>query len=174
MKAGGPNYVATLCRWADDEAVPVEDVRSAYRRWWAEVGTQEQDATGLAAERNGFRYRPLPGGVAVRFGAGATDRQRALVSLASEVTGCRLVVSDSATESASAFADRIAALGVDRVRSIRDADPDDLLAIACHATDVVFDDSSPVGAAEIELPRWLREQSLTVTTHRHGRINAPE
>ena len=26
-------------------------------------------------------------------------------------------------------------------------------------------------AAEVELPRWLREQSVSVTAHRHGRID---
>ena len=33
-----------------------------------EVGTAEVDVTGLRCEHNLFRYRPLPGGVLVRFG----------------------------------------------------------------------------------------------------------
>lgn len=170
-KAGGPNYVATLCRWADDERASIDEVRRCFARWWSEVGSVGVDVTGLAVERNELRYRRLPGGVAVRFGVDATERQRALVTAAASATGSRIVVSDERDETCDAFAVRIADLAVDRYRAIGvGLEPG--IVEACHRAGVSVDDAVPVGAAEIELPRWLREQAVTVTMHRHGRVGA--
>ncbi len=170
-KAGGPNYVSTLCRWSDDENVPLERVADDFDRWWREVGSVGHDPTGLSVERNEFRYRPLPGGVFVRFGARATDRQRAIVAAAAAATGCRLVTSEARHESPSGCASRIVAAGVDRYRAIGIGIETDV-ATACHRSGVSVDDAEPVGSPDIELPRWLREQAVTITLHRHGRIAA--
>jgi RHH-type transcriptional regulator, proline utilization regulon repressor / proline dehydrogenase / delta 1-pyrroline-5-carboxylate dehydrogenase len=72
MKAGGPNYVASLMHWSDTADVDLALVEERYERWMAEVGHAEHDATGLLAEHNFFRYRPTSG-IAFRFGA---DRDR--------------------------------------------------------------------------------------------------
>jgi RHH-type transcriptional regulator, proline utilization regulon repressor / proline dehydrogenase / delta 1-pyrroline-5-carboxylate dehydrogenase len=173
-KAGGPNYVSTLCRWTDDARTPIDEVANRFDAWMRTVGSVEEDPTGLRAEHNGFRYRPLPGAVAVRYGAGSTSRQRELVGLAAQTTRCRLVESQASVETVEAFAARIGDLGVDRLRLLGvDDDPAiDILRAAAHAADIAVDDGDPVGAPEIELPRWLREQSVTVTMHRHGRVGA--
>lgn len=168
-KAGGPNYVATLCRWADDGAVDADTVAVSFAAWWRTTGAVEHDATGLTVERNVFRYRSLPGGVAVRFGPLATERHRALVRAAARTVGCRLVVSEAAAEDGSAFAARIVGSGVDRYRAVG-LPIEDEVAVACHRAGVSVADAVPVGAPEIELPRWLREQAVSVTMHRHGRV----
>jgi RHH-type transcriptional regulator, proline utilization regulon repressor / proline dehydrogenase / delta 1-pyrroline-5-carboxylate dehydrogenase len=168
-KAGGPNYVATLARWIDDESVDEASAEERYASWWQTTGSVEHDPTGLTVERNVFRYRPLPGGVAVRFGPLATERQRRLVDAAARTTGCRLVTSDAGDETAAAFAGRLAAAGVDRYRAVGlPVEPE--VAAACHRAGVSVDDADPVPAPEIELPRWLREQAVTITMHRHGRV----
>jgi RHH-type proline utilization regulon transcriptional repressor/proline dehydrogenase/delta 1-pyrroline-5-carboxylate dehydrogenase len=174
-KAGGPNYLSTLCRWTDAAGTPIDEVARRFEAWMRTVGSVEHDPTGLHAERNGFRYRPLPGVVVVRYGTGATPRQRELVRLAAESTRCRLVESQTAVETAEALTDRIGSLGADRLRLVGVVGDDpaiDGLRAAAHAVDIAVDDGDPVGVPEIELPRWLREQSVTVTMHRHGRVNA--
>lgn len=170
-KAGGPNYVATLCRWRD-EGQPIDDAVEAYQRWMRDVGTVEHDPTGLTAERNVLRYRPLPGGVLVRYGPDATSRERRLLAAAAVATGARLVVSDAVDESAATLASRIRSAGVQRLRLVGEgADgPEHVVRRTAHAAGIVVDDAAPVGAPEIELPRWLREQSVTTTLHRHGRV----
>ena len=126
---------------------------------------------GLRAERNVFRYRRLPGGVAVRIGTSVSDSERRLVELAARTAGARLVWSHADIETAEQFATRLATLGVDRLRLLGDGtDVDHTILRAAHGLGVAVDDSPPVGAPEIELPRWLREQSVTVTAHRHGRV----
>ena len=67
---------------------------------------------------------------------------------------------------------RLGALGIDRLRLLGDdvdTDGHDIR-LAAHAAGVSVDDAPPVGAPEIELPRWLREQTVTTTMHRHGRL----
>ncbi|MDW3216528.1 MAG: proline dehydrogenase family protein [Ilumatobacteraceae bacterium] len=169
-KAGGPNYVATLAGWSDDPTVAIETVEAAFATWWRTIGRAERDLTGLTVERNVFRYRPLRGGVAVRFGPMATARQRSLVATAAGTVGCRLVSSEAADESEQEFAARVPDLAVDRYRSVGLAVESDVVA-ACHRAGVTVDDADPVAAPEIELPRWLREQAVSTTMHRHGRVD---
>jgi RHH-type proline utilization regulon transcriptional repressor/proline dehydrogenase/delta 1-pyrroline-5-carboxylate dehydrogenase len=168
VKAGGPNYVASLCRWTDDQAVPITDVAAGFHHWMEGAGGS--DVTGLAAEHNVFRYRPLTGGVAVRFGSDATDHERAIVDRAAHATGCRLIVSEDRDESPEWFGVRLPHLGVDRVRLIGTDDDDVAIRVAAHTEWIAVDDSRPTGAAEIELPRWLHEQAVSITMHRHGRV----
>jgi RHH-type proline utilization regulon transcriptional repressor/proline dehydrogenase/delta 1-pyrroline-5-carboxylate dehydrogenase len=169
-KAGGPSYVNTLVRW-HDTGIDIDRATIDFERWMRDVGRCEHDPSGLAAERNAQRYRPLPGGVVVRCGSHAPARERDLAVAASFATGARTIWSD-ADEPPVALAARLGTLGVARLRLIGDdADtPSHDIRVAAHAASVSVDDAPPVGAAEIELPRWLREQSMTRTMHRHGRL----
>ncbi len=170
-KAGGPNYVNTLARW-QDTGVDVETVTTAYQRWMSDIGCHERDPSALSAERNAHRYRALSGGVLIRCGSNVADRERELMARASRVTGARTVWSDVAREPAAALRARLGALGIDRLRLLGD-DADTTghdIRLAAHAAGVSVDDAPPVGAPEIELPRWLREQTVTTTMHRHGRL----
>jgi RHH-type transcriptional regulator, proline utilization regulon repressor / proline dehydrogenase / delta 1-pyrroline-5-carboxylate dehydrogenase len=168
-KAGGPSYVASLMRWSDAADADLALVEERYERWMAEVGRAERDATGLLAEHNLFRYRPTRG-IAFRFGANATDRQRRLADAAARATGVRLITSEESDEDDAAFAARLAGLGLERVRLVGLDTDSEQIRRACHARFVAVDDAPPVGAAEIELPRWLREQAVSITAHRHGRV----
>ena len=78
-------------------------------------------------------------------------------------------MSEAADESPSECASRVGSEGVDRYRAIG-IGVEVVVAEACHRSGVAVDDAEPVGAAEVELPRWLREQAVTVTRHRHGRV----
>jgi RHH-type proline utilization regulon transcriptional repressor/proline dehydrogenase/delta 1-pyrroline-5-carboxylate dehydrogenase len=168
-KAGGPNYVASLMRWADDVAVPLDEVTSRFERWMATVGSAEPDVSGLRGEHNRFRYR-TGRTIAVRFGVLATERERRLIVLAARATGARLVSSDAADEGDHAFASALAGLGADRLRLVGLTDEAAGIRRACHAVGTAVDDAPVVAAPEIELPRWLREQSVCITAHRHGRV----
>ncbi|HSP30110.1 MAG TPA: aldehyde dehydrogenase family protein, partial [Ilumatobacteraceae bacterium] len=168
-KAGGPNYVASLMRWSDTDDGELALVEQRFEHWMADVGRAEHDATGLRAEHNLFRYRPA-GGIAVRFGPAATDRQRRLAEVAARAAGVRMVASEESDEDDSSFVARLAERTVERVRLVGLGTAGDEIRRACHALFVSVDDAPPVSAAEIELPRWLREQAVSLTAHRHGRV----
>ena len=74
------------------------------------------------------------------------------------------------TEPPAALAERPGSTGVDRLRLLGRDDGNDAVHAAAHRAGIAVDDAPAVGAPEIELPRWLREQSVTITNHRHGRI----
>lgn len=170
-KAGGPDYVRTLVRWTDDGR-PLAEVQADYTGWMHDVGTRERDPSGLAAERNVHRYRPLPGGVLVRLGSDVDVRTRALLRAASGAAGARTIWSRADREPATDLADRLAGTGVDRLRLVGPGADEDQhgLRRAAHEAGIAVDDAPPVGAAAVELPRWLREQAISTTRHRHGRL----
>jgi RHH-type proline utilization regulon transcriptional repressor/proline dehydrogenase/delta 1-pyrroline-5-carboxylate dehydrogenase len=49
----------------------------------------------------------------------------------------------------------------------------DALARACHDAGVAIDDTPLTRSSLVELPRWQREQAISRTRHRHGRVSAP-
>ena len=120
-KAGGPNYVLTLGTWRSPTPTPAAPVPDAgvaagrspssleasmagdhdpaggvdhdLERWWRDEFAVEHDPSGLRAESNVLRYRPLPHGVVLRAGSDVTDAEVRLAVAAAQVTGVRLLVS---------------------------------------------------------------------------------
>jgi RHH-type proline utilization regulon transcriptional repressor/proline dehydrogenase/delta 1-pyrroline-5-carboxylate dehydrogenase len=70
-------------------------------------------------------------------------------------------------EDADALAGRLGR-GVARVRALGPVGS--RLWIESAATGVEIDDSPVVGNGRIELPRWVREQAVSVTLHRYGNV----
>ena len=165
-KAGGPNYVLTLGRWTARD-VSVERARRSFAATWAEEFAEEHDPTGLAAEANVLRYRPLPG-VLLRVGSSTGDEVLAIARLAAETCGVPVSVSSSADEPDSVLADRLADAGLTKLRLLTPA-ADELMASA-HRAGIVVDDSPVVDHGRIELLRWVREQAVSRTRHRYGNL----
>jgi RHH-type transcriptional regulator, proline utilization regulon repressor / proline dehydrogenase / delta 1-pyrroline-5-carboxylate dehydrogenase len=147
-KAGGPNYVASLGRWADlHHGTTPPDYAAAWRRL-----ARPADPTGLQAESNVFRYRPLwrvalwpgLGDAAARAAASAVGVEVQVVGSVEEARGC----------------DKLRLLGP----------PDDQVLRAAHGSGI-WVDSTPVAAdPERELLRWVREQAVSESRHRHGNV----
>ncbi|MCU1518788.1 MAG: 1-pyrroline-5-carboxylate dehydrogenase, partial [Pseudarthrobacter sp.] len=218
-KAGGPNYLAGLGTWVSAEASATTALANASVRriknaaagalqpaelesleralasdaqaWADEFGTAK-DVSGLSAERNIFRYRPLP--VTVRLSEGAPLAHLARTVAAGVLAGSALTVSaavelpaqlrvvltgldiDVTVESDAdwlASSARLAAAGKlsgARIRLIGG----DATALA-EATDgrpdlAVY--AHPVTeAGRVELLPFLHEQAVSITAHRFGTPN---
>ncbi len=155
-KAGGPWYVEALGRWSavGGEGAVVAD-EAEFRRVWREMAVA-LDPSGLACEHNILRYRPLPA-VGLYIAPDASPEAVAIAELAARVAGVRAdAVVNPATRT------------VDRVRVIGTIDDDHLA--RCHASGVEVDRVQPVADPAIELRRWVREQAVSSTRHRHGRL----
>ena len=137
--------------------------RAAYLAWFAVA----HDASGLASERNELRYRAL-GPVLVRVGPDTPAGALAAARLAAALCSVELIVSDVAEESDDALAERLGGLVVERLRLLTGA-ADRLLA-ACHDAAVGVDCEPVSPSGRRELRRWLREQAVSRTLHRHGRL----
>ena len=154
-KAGGPFYVEAFGDWHLAEGCE-PDGEAEFRAVWRECFAAEHDPSGLRSESNVLRYRPLPA-VDLYVAPDADPAAVEIARLAASVAGVHptLVVSP-----ATGTAECVRVIG-----SITD----DGLA-ACHAAGVEVDLVQPVADAHIELRRWVREQAVSTTRHRHGRL----
>jgi len=218
-KAGGPNYLAGLGGWAskagtDDAPITNAGVRrisaaaagalqpgelgslqralaSDAQAWADEFGTAK-DVSGLTAERNIFRYRPLPVTIRLSEGAQLAHLVRTVAAgvlagsaltvstavglpaqLRSVLTGLDIPVTVESDAGWLATAARLATAGKlsgARIRLIGG----DATALA-EATDgrpdlAVY--SHPVTeAGRVELLPFLHEQAISITAHRFGTPN---
>ena len=168
VKAGGPQYVRSLRRWNAVDGVSIDDAVRSFSAWAATERLAERDPSGLRSESNVLRWRPLPNGVAVRVGKDAAPAELALATAAARAVGTAIDVSLATEDSDEDFAARVATLTVDRVRVLGTVG--DSVRRAVHAAAIPLDDAPVTAEAAIELPRWLREQAVSTTRHRHGHI----
>jgi len=173
-KAGGPHYVNALRRWA-----PLTDADSAIdqaRSWWHSTGAKSIDRTGLRVEKNFHRYRRFPKAVAVRIDATFDEAQRSLIDAIVLEAGVRVLYSalepvgaapDAVIES---LADLIArADSLSRVRWLSGEAPP---TVAMLEQGVSVDRRALAQRGDVEIARWLLEQSVSITHHRYGNVNA--
>jgi len=160
-KAGGPNYVLNLCRLSDDDAISND-----FQEAWDNHFSREHDPSGLRSESNVFRYRPCRGVILRVSGTEGTSIERA--KLAASVTGVRLTISITESESDEAFIARLPehAESAEFLRTIES--PSDEVLLAAYRVGLNWIDAPLVSRGLVELTRWLREQSVTQTKHRYG------
>ena len=189
-KSGGPNYVASLGTWSgasgtgpDPDVADVADVAAfevAVRAAW-ERERRPVDPTGLVAEANAFRYRPLRrvllrvGGSLGSVGSGevalALGAARAVgVSVTlSSVLPLPEVAKAGTVESDDELLHRLDGVHSDKIRFLGPVT--DALRLAAHDAGLWVDDQAVVPVADLELRRWTREQVVTETRHRHGDLS---
>jgi RHH-type proline utilization regulon transcriptional repressor/proline dehydrogenase/delta 1-pyrroline-5-carboxylate dehydrogenase len=166
-KAGGPFYVEAFGTWTIVDRATVEaqnptsatveaqlrpqrsadGLTAAFEAVWREFFCAEHDPSGLTCERNVLRYRPLPG-VRLHIADDASPVEVAVAELARSVSG----VPD----------------GGDRVRVIGTVT--DAQLVEWHARGWEVDRTPPVADPMLELRHWVREQAISWTRHRHGRL----
>ena len=176
-KAGGPNYVAMFGRWARDERPDLATIAADAAAQWRELG-DGVDPTGLRAEQNLFRLRPIAGRIVVRVGGDVDTHDVAVARAVADVVGalvewsCNTVRGDAnefVIESDAVFAARVATRPPAKVRALGAID-DELLR-ALHRSGVWVDSTPVVADGPLELLRWTREQSVSRTMHRHGNVH---
>ena len=176
-KAGGPTYVAQLGRWSDAPEAP--SLTEAPERWleaaraddaevWAELSVPA-DPSGLRAEENLLRYRPVPH-LWLRVGLDAAPEQVTRVQHAAATVGTPVSVSDTASEGDEAFVARVRDGSIGgRIRAIG-ATAGLREAAATRPGEVTLLDGPVLLAARRELLTVLREQALSRTRHRLGHL----
>ena len=173
-KAGGSNYVNNLREWnVLDSLEPSIESSSS---WWARIGSKAIDAAGLQVERNYQRYVPSRRGIVVRIDASVSKTWIEYITWVAEKTKSSVEFSaneknqncpSAVVESDSQLVNRI---GVkDRVRWLEASTPP----ILEFLTKGISVDRRPlVARGDVEMPRWLLEQSVSITNHRYGNIGA--
>jgi RHH-type proline utilization regulon transcriptional repressor/proline dehydrogenase/delta 1-pyrroline-5-carboxylate dehydrogenase len=163
-KPGGPSHLHTYGTWQPRD-IDLDRAHTSFARAWAHRFGIDTDPTGLRCESNILRHHPLDG-VVVRAEQSGTTYD--VLSLAAQITGTPVIWSDPRRESDHALAARLGDLGVERLRLLAPSSAE--LLAAAHAAGVAVDRQPVTDAGEVELPRWLKEQAISVTRHRHGRL----
>jgi RHH-type proline utilization regulon transcriptional repressor/proline dehydrogenase/delta 1-pyrroline-5-carboxylate dehydrogenase len=179
-KAGGPNYVASLGTWPriHDGGVRPDDYLAACRQAWDDMRVAV-DPTALAVEANAFRYCPLSR-VTLCRGAGVTDLEVACARAAAEAVGAAVEVAAEPAVLDACSGEQGFEVGegveggqvnggeVEKVRLLGAVADSTRLAILDAGR---WLDDVPVAAdPRRELLRWVREQAVSETLHRHGDV----
>jgi RHH-type proline utilization regulon transcriptional repressor/proline dehydrogenase/delta 1-pyrroline-5-carboxylate dehydrogenase len=173
-KAGGPNYVTSLGVWRGRFDGDAAAFGTAVAEVWR-VQLGPTDPSGLASEADVLRYRPLRAAL-LRVGADVADADVALALAAAAAVGVRVQVSSSRStigsptvEGDAELAARLPSLSTDKIRFVGAVDPE--LLLAAHDAGLWVDVVAVVADPQLEVLRWVREQALSETRHRHGNIS---
>ncbi|CAG7844114.1 Bifunctional protein PutA [Pseudoclavibacter triregionum] len=213
-KAGGPNYLHALGDWhtaaatkgaeiadahvkglldgarscpdvsAEDAAALERAFRSDELAWQEDFGVA-RDVQGLYAERNVFRYLPMPGTTTVRLAEGERPADLVRVLGAGLRAGVKLRVS-TGVELPSGLRAAIVSAGIPidvqkdaeflaragrfapgRLRLIGEGRAE-LAAAVKGRCDLAIIDHEVVEAGRVEMLPFLREQAVSITKHRFG------
>lgn len=180
IKAGGPNYCATLVNVTDRPGA-IADWQADYRKAYEEEFARTHDWNRLHGEQNIFRYLPLQS-MALRLLPGDSAEDVAHVVYAAQLTGTPLTISADPSqqdllqgvqgttlrwETEEAF---IATLPqYERLRTLGSPLPPALLAAAAQA-DKHIARGLPLACGRFELLHYIKEQSVTFEYHRYGSI----
>ncbi|WP_243076085.1 bifunctional proline dehydrogenase/L-glutamate gamma-semialdehyde dehydrogenase [Microbacterium sp. SS28] len=215
FKAGGPNYLAGLGRWTDAKPVrdaaapsasPVAAIVAATRPaldpaekvWLAQAVASDasawneefgalRDRSGLASERNVFRYLPAETEIRAEAGVPLVEIARVVAAAVRAGGAVRLSVADAlpgavdatvrasgvgiVREDAAAAHARLAALPRPRVRLLG-ATAAVLDRAAAGRPDIAVFDGPVTRAGRVELLPFLHEQAVSITAHRFGNPDA--
>ncbi len=162
-KAGGPSHLLQFARLREPDVADLAVANASYERWWTTFYAVDHDVTRLAGEANVLRHRPVERMVVRR--APGDDRAIELLRCAARVTGVPLAELNAGMSDHEV----VAHLGSrDRLRVVGPVN-DELLR-ACAERSIWVDRSEPSAHGRIELGRWVREQAISRTLHRHGRL----
>ncbi len=163
-KPGGPSHLHSYGTWISP-ALDIDLARPSYATAWADRFSIDLDPSALRCESNILRHHRLDG-VVVR--AELTGPEHDMLALAAETTGTPVIWSDPREESDAQLAERLPSLGVERLRLLAEASPE--LLAAAHTAGIAVDRQPVTDIGSVELPHWLKEQAISVTRHRHGRL----
>ena len=164
-KPGGPNHLHVFGTWTTDESTQ-QVALDSFAQAWRDHFTQEHDHSGLSAESNVLRYRPVERVVA-RCGS-TTGNEADLLRAAARTCGVELVFSIADDESEESLIEKLRMQPTDRVRALTEVS-DELLR-ACQELGIAIDTAPVTCEGMIELPHWVKEQSISQTMHRYGRL----
>ena len=156
-KAGGPNYLNNLRCWLPMQSLEITQAQSL--KWWREIGSKAIDGAALKVERNYQRYRAYAEGITVRIETDTPSEVIEYIKWLSELVGTAIHWSKEV--------EPIGKCG--KVRWLSNEVPPTMELLSQG----VCLDIRPIAArGDIEVPRWLLEQSVSITNHRYGNVGA--
>lgn len=173
-KAGGANYVNNLREW--DALQSLDKAIDTSGHWWASIGNVAIDRAELHVERNYQRYLPSRRGIVVRVDESTTKEMFDYITFVAWQTKSNIELSaekilpnspNVKVETIAQLVNRVAVK--DKVRWLSAETPPTLEFLA---KGISVDRRKIAQRGDVEMPRWLLEQSVSITNHRYGNIGA--
>ena len=166
-KAGGPNYLSQLRKWAS--LTDTASLKESANQWWESAGKHAIDRAGLNVELNYQRYCKFNSEILVLIDDQVSNEVLAAIDWISKRFDLSIRISK--TDSISDLLSQIkrGLLSIGKVRWLSNATPPitELLALGISV------DPRPItNEGSVEMPRWFREQSVAITNHRYGNVGA--
>ena len=171
-KAGGVHYVETLMNWAavDTHSDAQVCINSA-RAWWTSIGSVARDVAGLRAERNYCRYVPYDG-VVVVADQSVSAPTRHVVDEVSQLLTTPVHWLTASEINVTELRHIIMLQNIERVRWLSSVAVSHEVVALLVELGISLDRRALAINGGVEAPRWLKEQSIAITNHRHGNIGA--
>lgn len=169
----------------DEQIALLEATARSYAWAWYTHYSEEHDPSGVLGEKNLFRYRPLPEFI-LRVKSDAVNMAACQVALATRTCGVPLTISvpssaervtlldlapdiNVVVEGIEGFIGRLRGAHVERVRILGgEVLPE--VRTAANEAHVHLVEGPVLANGRAELRHYVREQALSITTHRYGNI----
>ena len=144
--------------------------------WWNEVGSKAIDASGLSVERNYQIYKTSVRKYIVRIDETTSLDEINYIHWVSEQTG-DLIEFSCAQENirlAEAIIESLEELVVraSHTEKVRWLSAENAPTLEFLNKGISLDSRPLAARGDVELPRWLLEQSVSITNHRYGNVGA--
>jgi RHH-type transcriptional regulator, proline utilization regulon repressor / proline dehydrogenase / delta 1-pyrroline-5-carboxylate dehydrogenase len=165
-KPGGPDHVLGFVTPSRAGQFPTEaEITTSYAYWWNQLYGVDTDPSALASEHNVLRHHALTG-VVVLAGPEVPAEEVDAVRKAANQCGTPVFFADSEAAGVAA----IEQLRPERVRVLSAQFETEALQRVAHQLGAAIDRTPSLGHGRVELGRWLKEQAISVSAHRHGRL----
>jgi RHH-type transcriptional regulator, proline utilization regulon repressor / proline dehydrogenase / delta 1-pyrroline-5-carboxylate dehydrogenase len=165
-KPGGPDHVLGFVKMSRSGQFPAEsEITKSYAYWMNNLYGVDTDVSGLVSEHNVLRHHSLSG-VVVLAGPEVPTRHVDALRTAAKLANTPLYFADSEAAGVAA----IEQLRPERVRVLSSQFDTKALQSVAHQLGAAIDRTPSLGHGRVELGRWLKEQAISVTNHRHGRL----
>ena len=164
-KAGGPHYVEQLRNWP--LVVDADAAKKSARIWWDRTGSRVIETSSLHVERNYLRYRKYSEPILVRVDASTSHPERLFISWLTREFGIKVVLSDNETREEFLRFARENTFGKVRWLSSEVPPTAELIELG-----ISVDTRPMTQVGGVELTRWLKEQSISITNHRYGNVGS--
>lgn len=173
------NTLRALVQELPNDSNVLTATAGSYAYWWGHEFSLEHDPSHLKGETNHFRYRRMRR-ILVRADA-MTDIDLAQCILAGKTLGVSLdfsvskdhawlaKVANVKVESEAALCNRMMSL-TESYQGVRAPEASDCLCRAANDAAIQLIDWKVIGNGRVELLHYMREQSISETTHRYGNI----
>jgi len=166
-KAGGPHYLEQLRVWP--ALREVDDFLESADLWMKSVGLVVTPTANITAELNYSRYRPYSNGILVRVNPDTDRKSIEVLEWLQSHFDLNIFISDNGTT--EDFLEQVRQQN-NRIEKVRWLSSEPAPELELLELGISVDRREIANNARVEMPRWLREQSVSITNHRYGNIGA--